>query len=129
MKWFLLIAFVLSALEIGVFVWVGGWIGPWWVVGLVLLTGAVGFYLAKQQGIETWNRAQLSMQRGEVPTSYIIDGICILIGAVLLVTPGFISDAVGFLLVIPTTRILFKQRIESLIKHLIKKRTIIYRRW
>ncbi|NBJ68991.1 MULTISPECIES: FxsA family protein [Clostridia] len=129
MKWFLLIAFVLSALEIGVFVWVGGWVGAWWVVGLVLLTGAVGFYLAKQQGIETWNRAQLSMQRGEAPTGYIIDGICILIGAVLLVTPGFISDAVGFLLVIPTTRILFKQRVENLIKHLIKKRTIIYRRW
>ncbi|AUJ26009.1 MULTISPECIES: FxsA family protein [Virgibacillus] len=129
MKIFLLVAFILSALEIGVFIWIGGWIGPWWVVGFVLLTGAVGFYLAKQQGIETWNRAQLSMQRGEAPTGYIIDGICILIGAVLLVTPGFISDIVGFLLVIPTTRKLFNQRIEKFLKYLINKRTIIYRRW
>ncbi|RFA35003.1 membrane protein FxsA [Virgibacillus dokdonensis] len=129
MKIFLLIAFILSALEIGVFIWIGGWIGPWWVVGLVLLTGGVGFYLAKQQGIETWNRAQVSMQRGEAPTSYIIDGICILIGAVLLVTPGFISDIVGFLLVIPMTRKLFNQRIEKFIKYLFNKRTIIYRRW
>lgn len=129
MKIFLLLAFILSALEIGVFIWIGGWVGPWWVVGLVLLTGGVGFYLAKQQGIETWNRAQASMQRGEAPTSYIIDGICILIGAVLLVTPGFISDIVGFLLVIPMTRKLFNQRIEKFIKYLFNKRTIIYRRW
>lgn len=129
MKIFLLLAFILSALEIGVFIWIGGWVGPWWVVGLVLLTGGVGFYLAKQQGIETWNRAQVSMQRGEAPTSYIIDGICILIGAVLLVTPGFISDIVGFLLVIPITRKLFNQRIEKFIKYLFNKRTIIYRRW
>lgn len=129
MKIFLLLAFILSALEIGVFIWIGGWVGPWWVVGLVLLTGGVGFYLAKQQGIETWNRAQASMQRGEAPTSYIIDGICILIGAVLLVTPGFISDIVGFLLVIPITRKLFNQRIEKFIKYLFNKRTIIYRRW
>lgn len=129
MKIFLLVAFILSALEIGVFIWIGGWIGPWWVVGFVLLTGAVGFYLAKQQGIETWNRAQLSMQHGEAPTGYIIDGICILIGAVLLVTPGFISDIVGFLLVISTTRKLFNQRIEKFLKYLINKRTIIYRRW
>ncbi|WP_345739360.1 FxsA family protein [Virgibacillus salarius] len=89
MRWFLLIAFLLSALEIGVFIWVGGMIGAWWVVLLILLTGAVGFLLAKQQGIETWKRAQLSMQKGEAPTGYIIDGICILIGAVLLVTLRF----------------------------------------
>ncbi|CDQ39334.1 MULTISPECIES: FxsA family protein [Virgibacillus] len=129
MRWFLLTAFLLSAFEIGVFIWIGDMIGPWWVVLLVLLTGAVGFYLAKQQGIETWQRAQLSMRNGEAPTGYIIDGICILIGAVLLVTPGFISDAIGFLLVIPTTRKLFKRRIEQFIKHIITNRTIIYRKW
>ncbi|MBR7795813.1 FxsA family protein [Agaribacter marinus] len=129
MRWFLLIAFLLSALEIGVFIWVGGMIGAWWVVLLILLTGAVGFLLAKQQGIETWKRAQLSMQKGEAPTGYIIDGICILIGAVLLVTPGFISDFIGFMLVIPTTRRPFRKKIEQFIKRLITNRKIIYRRW
>ncbi|GAA0426129.1 MAG: FxsA family protein [Bacillota bacterium] len=129
MRWFLLIAFLLSALEIGVFIWVGGMIGAWWVVLLILLTGAVGFLLAKQQGIETWKRAQLSMQKGEAPTGYIIDGICILIGAVLLVTPGFISDFIGFMLVIPTTRRPFRKKIEQFIKRWITNRKIIYRRW
>ncbi|WP_371413972.1 FxsA family protein [Virgibacillus sp. Bac332] len=124
-----MIAFLLSALEIGVFIWVGGMIGAWWVVLLILLTGAVGFLLAKQQGIETWKRAQLSMQKGEAPTGYIIDGICILIGAVLLVTPGFISDFIGFMLVIPTTRRPFRKKIEQFIKRLITNRKIIYRRW
>jgi UPF0716 protein FxsA len=129
MKWFLLTAFILSALEIGLFIWIGGMIGTWWVVLLIILTGAIGFYLAKQQGIEIWNQAKLAIQRGEAPTEYIINGICVLIGAVLLVTPGFITDAVGFLLVIPPTRRMFSKKIEAIMKYFIKNRTIIYRRW
>ena len=129
MRWILLVLMVLSAMEIGLFIWIGGMIGPWWVVFIIIMTGIMGVYLAKQQGIDTWKKAQLSMQRGEAPTKYIIDGICILIGAAFLFTPGFISDITGFLLVIPVTRSMFKQSIEKLIRRLMDKNTIIHRRW
>jgi len=129
MRWILLMLLVLSALEIGLFIWVGGMIGPWWVVIIIIMTGIIGVYLAKQQGIDTWKKAQASIQRGEAPTGYIIDGICILIGAALLFAPGFITDTTGFLLVIPVTRSMFKHSIEKLIRRMMDKNTIIYRRW
>lgn len=129
MRWLLLTLLLTSALEIGIFIWIGGMIGPWWVVLIIALTGIIGVMLAKQQGIETWNQARLSMNNGEAPTEYIIDGICIFIGAVFLFTPGFITDTVGFLLVIPVTRNLFKNSIRKFIKRMMEKSTIVYRRW
>ncbi|WP_019378606.1 FxsA family protein [Virgibacillus halodenitrificans] len=129
MRWLMLTLLVLSALEIGVFIWIGGLIGPWWVVLLIILTGIIGITLAKQQGIETWNRAQLSISNGQMPTAYIMDGICIFTGAVFLFTPGFITDAVGFLLVLPYTRGMFKDSIQKLLKRLVENKTIIYKKW
>lgn len=129
MRWLLLTILVLSALEIGVFVWVGGMIGPWWVVLIIVLTGILGIMIAKQQGIETWNRAQDSMRNGQVPAEQIIDGICIFIGAVFLFTPGFITDFLGFMFVLPVSRNLFKHNIQKLIKRMMSKGTIVYRKW
>ncbi|APC48046.1 membrane protein FxsA [Virgibacillus halodenitrificans] len=129
MRWLMLTLLVLSALEIGVFIWIGGLIGPWWVVLLIILTGIIGITLAKQQGIETWNRAQLSISNGQMPTAYIMDGICIFTGAVFLFTPGFITDAVGFLLVLPYTRGMFRDSIQKLLKRLVENKTIIYKKW
>lgn len=129
LRWLLLILLVVSALEIGVFLWAGSLIGPWWVAVLIILTGVIGIMLAKQQGAETLNRARLSMNKGEPPTEYLIDGLCILIGAVFLFSPGFITDTVGFLLVIPGTRKLFKNQIRKLVVRMAGSNTIIYRRW
>ncbi|MFD2046302.1 FxsA family protein [Ornithinibacillus salinisoli] len=128
MRWLLLAFLIVPALEIGVFIWAGGVIGPWWVVGLILLTGIVGVTLAKQQGVETWHRAQKSMNYGQVPAEEILDGICIFVGGVFLFTPGFITDIVGFILVLPGTRGIFKGFLQKLIKRLIDKDIIIYRR-
>lgn len=129
MRWLLLILLVLPAMEIGVFIWIGGIIGPWWVVGLILFTGAVGVTIARNQGIETWNRAQQSMSRGQVPTNEIVDGICIFVGAVFLFSPGFITDTVGLVLVLPFTRGPFKLMVLRFIKDRINKGKIIYRKW
>ncbi|MBP2258565.1 FxsA family protein [Virgibacillus alimentarius] len=129
MRWLLLILLILPALEIGVFIWAGGIIGPWWVVGLILLTGVVGVAIAKQQGTETLRRARITMSHGHAPTEQIMDGICIFIGGVFLFTPGFITDIVGFLLVLPWSRIPFKNNLRKFINRIINKNTIIYRRW
>src|SRR5699024_5398787 len=83
-----------------------GWgkIGPWWVVALIILTGMAGVTIAKQQGAATWYQAKRDMYAGKVPTIHILNGICIFIGGVFLFTPGFITDIVGFILVLPWTR-------------------------
>lgn len=128
MRWFLLSILILSALEIGIFIWVGGMIGPWWIVLIILLTGLAGVTIAKNQGMKTWNRAQLLMHNGQVPTEEITDGICILAGAIFLITPGFITDIVGFILVLPITRPMFKHSIQKLLKWMMLNKIIIYRR-
>lgn len=115
-------------MEIGLFIWAGGIIGPWWVVLLIMLTGIVGVMIAKKQGAQTWNRARLSMNNGQVPAEEIIDGICIFVGAVFLFTPGFITDTVGFFLVLPGTRNPFKNLIRAFIKNRLNNATIIYRK-
>lgn len=129
MRWLLLTLLILPALEIGVFIWIGGMIGPWWVVGLILLTGIIGVAVAKQQGVETWNRAQASMRYGQVPAEQIMDGICIFVGGVFLFAPGLITDIVGFILVLPWTRNPFKKTLRKLINRMVNKKKIIYRRW
>ncbi|WP_188453429.1 FxsA family protein [Virgibacillus oceani] len=129
MRWLILALLIVPALEIGIFVWAGGIIGPWWVVALIILTGVIGVAIAKKQGIETWNRARQSMSYGSVPASEIVDGICIFMGAIFLLTPGFLTDFIGFILVLPWTRQPFKLLILKLIKQMIDKGTFVYRKW
>ncbi|TMN21153.1 FxsA family protein [Lentibacillus cibarius] len=129
MRWLLLALLIIPALEIGVFIWAGNIIGPWWVVILIILTGIVGVSLAKRQGIETWQRAQLSMNQGITPAEALIDGICIFVGGVFLFSPGFITDAAGFALVLPFTRGPFKRMLQELLRRWMNNGTIIYRRW
>lgn len=126
----LLIAFlILSAAEIGVIVWAGGIIGPWWVAFLILFTGFLGVTIAKREGVETWRRAQLAIQNGQVPTQEIVDGISILVGGILLFSPGFLTDIAGFVLVLPFTRKFLRNYILIGLKKLMNQNTIYYRRW
>jgi len=126
----LLTIFVLvPAIEIVLFIWTGGHIGVWSVFALILITGILGTLVVRHEGTETLRRAQLAMQSGDIPTEQLLDGICIIIGAVLLITPGFFTDAVGFLIVFPLTRHPFKLLLKRIIKKSIEKGNFIYRRW
>lgn len=129
MYWFLFIFILLPAIEIGIFIWTGSHIGAWPVVLIIILTGIVGVTLVKKQGLETWRSAQQSMYRQEAPREQIIDGICIIIGGIFLVTPGFVTDFLGFLLVIPWTRRPFKIFFTAMIMKQIAKGKFIYRKW
>src|SRR5699024_10700229 len=120
----LLTLLILPALEIGVFIWIGGIIGPWWVVGLILMTGIIGVTIAKQQGLETWKRAQVATGHGQVPAEQIMDGICIFIGGVFLLAPGLITDTVGFIFVLPLTRNPLKKILRKFVNRLVNKNTI-----
>ncbi|HEY4601088.1 MAG TPA: FxsA family protein [Cerasibacillus sp.] len=128
MRFIWLVLLIISALEIGIFIWVGGMIGPWWVVLLIILTGILGITMAKKQGIDTLRRAQASIHYGQMPSEEIFDGICIIIGAAFLVTPGFVTDISGFILVLPVTRNLFKKQLKKILKKMIDNNTIFFRR-
>ncbi len=101
----LLIALIaVPILEIAVFIKAGGYIGLWPTVGVVILTAIIGSALLRHQGMSTLARARENLAAGRVPMAEVFDGLCILVGGALLLTPGFITDAFGFLLLVPPVR-------------------------
>ncbi|MDT9025235.1 MULTISPECIES: FxsA family protein [Rossellomorea] len=128
MRYILLLLIIVPALEIGLLVLSGQAFGLIPTVLLIITTGILGAYLAKKQGMEALRKAQQDMQYGQLPGDAIIDGLCILVGGVVLLTPGFITDAIGFLLLLPPTRKMFKPFIYKLFKRWINNgNVIIYR--
>lgn len=91
-------------IEIAVFIEVGGIIGLWPTIGLVILTAVAGTALLRAQGLATLRRAQASLDRGEAPLREVFDGACLLVAGALLLTPGFVTDALGLSLFLPPIR-------------------------
>ncbi|QKS72035.1 membrane protein FxsA [Paenalkalicoccus suaedae] len=123
---FLLLMIIVPALEIVVFILAGNWIGIWPTFGLIVLTGIIGAWLAKKEGLQAYRRAQLKSQQGMVPGEEMLDGVCILIGGLLLLTPGFLTDTVGFLLLLPPTRKGFKQILQRFFQKMASNGNFIY---
>ncbi|WP_248930512.1 FxsA family protein [Paenibacillus hamazuiensis] len=107
---------IVPALEIWGMLTVGKLIGAWQTVVLLLSTGFVGAFLAKREARKVWSYAQHQLAQGQIPADSIVDGICIFAGGLLLMTPGFFSDILGFLLVFPMTRPLFKIGVTAFIR-------------
>ena len=100
-----LIAFIIvPIIEMVVLIEVGGMIGALPTVGLVLLTAVIGAAMLRQQGAATLLRANQRMESGELPAREMAEGLLLAIGGALLLTPGFITDGVGFACLIPFTR-------------------------
>lgn len=91
-------------LEIAVFIEIGGAIGLWPTLALVVLTAVLGSWQLRAQGLATLARGRASMERGEMPARELFDGLCLLVAGALLLTPGFVTDAIGALLFIPGLR-------------------------
>ena len=101
----LFVAFLLVPLiEIGLFIQVGGWIGLWPTLGIVVLTAILGTYLVRSQGIAAINNLRGSFSRLEDPSEPLAHGAMILLAGALLLTPGFFTDGVGFALLAPPVR-------------------------
>lgn len=130
MRVLLALIIIVPALEISVLIFSGKTLGIPITLLLILLTGVIGAWLAKKQGLEIIRRARQQMDYGQVPGEAIMDGICILIGAVLLLTPGYITDLTGFLLLFPVTRNYIKPFIASWIRRRIDRgQFTVIRRW
>lgn len=115
----LVLFIVLPLVDLLLLLNIGFAIGLFETVLLVVVTGMVGYHLAKQQGLATLNKIQESLARGAAPTTELLDGLFILIGGVLLVTPGVLTDLLGLAFIIPPTRAGFRallaRRFEQLI--------------
>jgi UPF0716 protein FxsA len=104
--WLILLFVAVPIIEIALFIQVGDAIGLWPTLAIVVLTAIAGTALMRAQGIMTLKRLQSSMAEGRNPTDPIAQGAMILVAGVLLLTPGFFTDAVGFALLLPPVRIL-----------------------
>ncbi len=101
----LLLAFIfVPIIEIGLFIQVGGFLGLWPTIGLVLITAIVGASLVRSQGIQTLMSVQGRLEKGEVPAQQIFEGVMLAVAGVLLLTPGFMTDALGMVVLLPAPR-------------------------
>ena len=123
MKIFILIFILVPVAELGVLLFSGQTIGVWPTLILLIVTGLLGSYLAKKQGINTIRKVQEQIQFGKVPGNEILDGLCVLFGGILLLLPGFLTDILGLILLLPFTRTLIKPFILKLIRKWIDKNT------
>ena len=125
MRLFLL--FVATPLsELALLVYLGTVIGPWYTILIVVATGAIGAYLARNQGLATLARIRSSIQQGVIPSRELLEGALILAGGLLLLTPGVITDAVGFVVLIPPTRRAIARYLLALVRRRIERGAIRY---
>lgn len=101
---FFVIFMVIPFLEIMVFITVGTKIGLFTTLGLCFLTALIGGSIVKYQGLNTLMSAQNSLRKGELPSRALFDGLCIVAAGAMLITPGFITDFLGFSLLVPPVR-------------------------
>jgi UPF0716 protein FxsA len=116
MRYLLLLFIAMPVLEMWVLINVGSQIGALATIALVLLTALIGVGLLREQGLETLLRGRQKLQSGELPTGEIAEGLILAVSGALLLTPGFITDVLGFLgLAKPTRVILARKLLEKVI--------------
>ena len=116
MRWLLLLFVVVPLIELYLLLFIGSQIGFWPTVAIVLVTGVVGASLAKREGLRVWHSYREALSQGRLPDEGIVGGLLVLLGGALLVTPGMLTDVVGFLLLLPQTRRFFADRIRAVIE-------------
>ena len=117
---FFLFFIVIPLLEVMLFITIGKYIGLWNTIIIIIITGIIGAILVKSQGITILNKALEEIKSNKIPIFSIFEGIAILIAGAFLLTPGFLTDTLGCILLIPKTRNLI---ISYITTHL-KKRTV-----
>lgn len=100
-------------IEIAVLIQVGGILGLLPTLLIIVLTAILGTFMLRQQGLATLDRARNRLASGQLPAEQLMEGVLLLIGGVLLLTPGFVTDAFGFFCLIPPTRQWLARRIAS----------------
>ena len=101
----LLVAFVLvPLLEIYVIIQIGQVIGAWWTILLLVADSVLGAWIVKREGVRAWRALRSALEQRRMPAQELADGMLILVGGTLMLTPGFVTDLVGILCILPLTR-------------------------
>ncbi|RLE29764.1 MAG: membrane protein FxsA [Acidobacteria bacterium] len=114
----LLLFTVVPALELFLLIQLGRYVGFWPTAALVLGTGVVGAWLTRREGLKVLRAVNTEMAEGRMPTDYLLDGLLILLAGAVLLTPGLLTDAVGFVLLAPPAR----RVIRGVVSKVISKR-------
>lgn len=117
----LLIFTLVPLLELIILIKLGNIVGLIPTLFIVIVTGIIGAWLTKKQGLYTLQRIQLQLSMGKVPAENLINGLMILVGGIVLLTPGLLTDSIGFLLLIPQTREQLKKVLKKKFKEKIEK--------
>ncbi|PZE21633.1 FxsA family protein [Paenibacillus xerothermodurans] len=129
-RWLLALFIIVPALEIWGLIAAGRWIGGWQTVVLIIVIAVLGAYFSKREATRVWNQASRQLSRGEMPAGTILDGLCVLVGGIMLLFPGFFTDIIGLFFLLPFTRPLAKRGILYVLRKQIAKGGIrVFRRW
>ncbi|TFB08781.1 membrane protein FxsA [Candidatus Atribacteria bacterium MT.SAG.1] len=124
----LLISFVIVPVtELYILIEVGKKIGSLTTIGIIILTGIIGAYLVKGQGFMILRKIQNDLNEGIMPGDSLIQGAIILAGGIFLLTPGFVTDIIGFIFLIPASRRVVKKYLLKWLKGKIKESNFYYR--
>ncbi len=104
---------ILPVAELYLLIKVGKVIGAWDTVAIVIFTGFIGAYIAKSQGFAILKSAQKQLSQGQLPSDDLVHGFMVFLGGVLLITPGFISDLVALVFILPVTRKYFLKSVKN----------------
>ncbi len=116
-KWVLVAAFVIVPLvEIWTILQVGKVVGAWWTIVLLVLDSIIGAWIIRREGGRAWAALRQATSAGRMPTSELADGALILVGGTLMLTPGFVTDAVGILLILPVTRPIARRMLATVVE-------------
>ena len=116
---------VVPIIELTLLIKIGQHIGAGNTIAIVIFTGITGAYLAKMQGLRILRRIQGDVNQGIMPADKLFDGVLILCSGILLLTPGLLTDIMGFLGLIPLTRNLFKRWLKSKAEDFISQGKVI----
>ncbi len=118
MRWLLFALFiVLPIAELGVILEVGSQIGPLWTLVLLCMSAVIGSWLLGREGRRTWRAFQEALSQQRVPTKEVADGALVIVGAALMITPGFLSDFAGMLCLFPPSRAFIRRTVIGAVVH------------
>jgi UPF0716 protein FxsA len=116
----LLLFTIIPFVELALLIEVGRRIGTGWTLVLIVVTGIVGGLLARSEGLAVWHGLRTEVNAGNVPATHLVDGVLILAGGLLLLTPGILTDAVGFAALIGPSRAALRNWLMRKLAHWIQ---------
>ncbi|MBL7022203.1 FxsA family protein [Patescibacteria group bacterium] len=122
---FLALFIIVPLLELALLIEVGKYLGVWNTIALVLVTAVAGAMMMQLEGLRVWNNLQQDLMSMRMPTDNIINGVLILIGGIVLLTPGIITDIIGITLLIPFTRSIYRKILKKKFEYKVRTKADI----